>query len=175
MYKTLIAIILLASLNTANATIYKIQIVNDPSVSDVSKSSTESDSKTGYYSIFWKGVCEGVLKNELNSKSKKMATKHLEHPNHLNVAVLNDAQTVPGLRHSKMDLFTSETRQVFSISDLILKYEQLILTQKDIKAAIIGKEATDLVYKLTKTENSYTIEIFTAEDAKKMMSNLSID
>jgi len=73
-----------------------------------------------------------------------------------------------GLRHDKMDQYISETGQVYSITELILKYEKLILSEKTFNGILTGRENSDVIYRLSKMDNSYIIEVFIGEHAERM-------
>ena len=131
----------------------------------------------GYYAFSCKGDCDGVVAEQLNAKPGEMQKKQLNDlsPKHQKIHTDATPKKEHGLRYDKLDQFISETGQVFSITDLILKYEKLIRSQSEIKGEMTGRESTDVVYRLTKKGDKYTIDIFTGEDARKMLPVLKLD
>ncbi len=166
----MVAIIFIGVLNAAQAGTYKVEVTNEGTGVRVI---INQDGRMNNYSFVCKGECAGIVAERLNAKPGEMYKKFLK-SNHRESHGNGDPSTEKGLRYEEMDKFISETGTVFSMTDLILKYENIILAfDKKLNVnEISGREASDIIYHLKRKDNTYSIEIFTGEDAKKMASIL---
>ena len=83
---------------------------------------------------------------------------------------LNEKYNYAGLAKTKMNEYISETGQVHLMSELLIKYENLLQDIKETTFELSGTQDLDVFYVLSKKGNSYTIDIYTGADAHKMNS-----
>ncbi len=170
MKKIIVTLLLVGFVGSAFAGHFSVVVKNTQTLGGGRTVYGTTDVPSFFYEFTCTGNCVGILQKELTMKPRQRETEAEERIQKKNPTYIKtgmNANLEGGLQYQPHNEFIMEDGRTFLMHELILKYEQILLSTTEENFAMTGRESEVIIYKIAKAANQYTIDIYTGADAEQ--------